>query len=87
MQAELLRVNGTFAHLKAFLDNDDDYPVRLILCNTLWSCAGLSAEQLDVFMRALIEAKAEVIQAFQKEGYLVLASNETNTSVPNSALH
>ncbi|MBK8971442.1 MAG: YbjN domain-containing protein [Hahellaceae bacterium] len=87
LQADLLRVNGTYAHLKAFLDTSDNYAVRLILCNTLWTCSGLSAEQLDIFMRALIEAKAEVIQSFQEEGYLTLSADDGNNTAPASALH
>lgn len=73
LQAELPRINGSYAHLKAFFDASDDQMLRLILCDTLWTSAGLGREQLDVFIQAAVSAKVEIIGELLKEGYFYRA--------------
>ncbi len=70
VQAELPRVNAAFVHLKAFLDAIDQGGFQLVLCGTLWISAGISRKQLEVFLKALIDAKMEVIATFQQQDCL-----------------
>jgi hypothetical protein len=87
VQAELPRINAAYAHLKAFLDATDDYNIRMIMCGTQWISAGVSLEQIDVFVRALVDAKSEVIADFQQQDYLFLAEENDAPTTPAVHLH
>ena len=70
INAELPRLNGTFVNLKLFLDIIDDGPARLIICDSQWVAAGVSKDQLGVYIRTAIETKLEAINLLTDAGFL-----------------
>jgi hypothetical protein len=83
VSAELHKLNATYANLKLFVDVADDCPPRLVICDTQWMSAGLSIEQLEVFLQSAIDAKLEILELLSNCQFLdTVADYEEN--VPSS---
>lgn len=87
LQAELHHINGACAHLKAFLDITDEDPVRLILCDTLWLSAGITREQLQVFLANLMPVKTELLDDLCQRGFLAQAEAVSHPEADATRLH
>lgn len=81
VSAELHNLNATYANLKLFLDISDNCPSRLIICDTVWISAGLSREQFNVFLRAAINAKLEIIEILTNCQFLETHSGEDERQI------
>lgn len=89
LQAELARINAGYAHIKAFLDfADEGAGQRLILCDTLWTGAGLAPEQIDLFLQAAIAAKTEIVTELVAHHLIDCAESEMEAEpFPVNQLH
>ena len=87
VNAELPKLNGTFANLKLFVDISDDSPARLIICDTQWVSAGLSKDQFDVFLQSAIGAKQEALQQLISADFIGAASFGEEGATVSNALH
>ncbi len=68
--ADLGRLNMNYPTLKIFVDVVDDNLPRLMVCNTLQLGAGLSPEQLQLFMTTAMTAMKQLYGECEQAGYL-----------------
>ena len=87
VNAELARLNGTFANLKFFLDLSDEGPARLIICDTQWVSAGISREQVGVFLRSAIEAKLDVLSELVDCHFIESTESRSDSLRSDPSLH
>ncbi|MFL0798688.1 MAG: YbjN domain-containing protein [Cellvibrionaceae bacterium] len=62
LMADLGRLNMDFAHLKIFVDIQDQDLPKLIICDHLLAGAGVSQEQFTFFMDVYVPATIDVIK-------------------------
>ena len=68
--ADLGRLNMSYPTLKIFVDVVDDNLPRLMVCNTLQLGAGLTPEQLQLFMSTAMTAMKQLYGECEQAGYL-----------------
>lgn len=68
--ADLGRLNMSYPTLKIFVDVVDDNLPRLMACNTLQLGAGLTPEQLQLFMSTAMTAMKQLYGECEQAGYL-----------------
>ena len=68
--ADLGRLKMNYPTLKIFVDVVDDNLPRLMVCNTLQLGAGLSPEQLQLFMTTAMTAMKQLYGECEQAGYL-----------------
>ena len=68
--ADLGRLNMSYPTLKIFVDVVDDNLPRLMVCNTLQLGAGLTPEQLQLFMSTAMTAMKQLYGECEPAGYL-----------------
>ncbi|WP_167386795.1 YbjN domain-containing protein [Aeromonas cavernicola] len=71
--AELGRLNMEYPSLKIFLDVVDDNLPRLVVGHTVFTKAGLSAEQFVLFVQSTIAATHELVAECERLGVLNVA--------------
>lgn len=82
--ADLGRLNMNYPALKVFVDVVDDNLPRLMICDSLATAAGLTDEQLHLFMRTTIEATQRLYGECEQMGFL----NPPDEAIPpGSAMH
>ena len=70
LAADLGRLNMSYPTLKIFVDVVDDNLPRLMVCNTLQLGAGLTPEQLQLFMSTAMTAMKQLYGECEQAGYL-----------------
>ncbi|MBU6950501.1 MULTISPECIES: YbjN domain-containing protein [unclassified Hahella] len=85
--AELPRLNGAYANIKTFADLADDGAPRVIMCDTLWVSAGVTKEQLGVFLRNALEAKQDILREILDCGFVATADAGAPPAPMERALH
>jgi len=87
VNADLARLNGSYANLKFFLDLTDEGSSRLIICDTQWVSAGISREQVDVFLSSAIEAKLDAINELVDCHFIESSESSSDNVRTNPSLH
>lgn len=81
--ADLGRLNMNYPTLKIFVDVVDDNLPRLMICDTIHIAAGLTDEQLQLFMTSAISGMKQLYGECEQAGYL----NPPEESAGMSAVH
>jgi hypothetical protein len=81
--AELGRLNMNYPTLKIFVDVVDDNLPRLMICDTIHIAAGLTDEQLQLFMTSAITGMKQLYGECEQAGYL----NPPEESAGANAVH
>lgn len=82
--ADLGRLNINYPSLKVFVDVVDDNLPRLMICNSMLISAGLTPEQLQLFMRTSIDGIKQLYAECEQANYLSAPEMAPN---PGDALH
>ena len=69
--AEVARINMTYPQLKIFLDVVDEAWPRLVACDFLYTQAGISLAQFQVYLEGTLEATRQVMQDAEQMGWLM----------------
>lgn len=87
VQADLARLNMNYPGLKLFLDVSDDSLPRLVLCDTLYTEAGLNAAQFELFLARTREAIEAALAECQGAGWTGWPELSDDGEPPPSAVH
>lgn len=68
--ADLGRLNMNYPALKIFVDIVDDNLPRLMVCSSMYTQAGMTAEQLALFVTSTITASRQLISECEGLGFM-----------------
>ncbi len=88
--ADLGRLNMNYPSLKIFVDVLDDNLPRLMVCDTLGTAAGLTDEQLKLFVQTTVQATQQLQAECEQAGYLnnvTMGEDEEEVQAPSPSMH